>query len=80
MPRRNAPKNFFPGTGLPTVMRKNQPLVPRSHFGGKACASTAPWFRGQTLLVPGQGGGGGNHIHSSNCRRTELQDPPGQSR
>ena len=43
---------------LPTVVRKNQPLVPRSNFGGKVCARTAPWFRGQTLLVPGHGGGG----------------------
>ena len=59
MPRRNAPEIFSPrGTGLPTVMRKNQPLVPRSNFGGKACARTAPCFRSQTLLVPGHGGGG----------------------
>ena len=48
----------FPGTGLPTAVRKNQPLVPRSNFGGKVCARTDPWFRGQTLLVPGQRGGG----------------------
>ena len=48
---------FFRGTGLPSVMRKNQPLVPRSNFGGKACARTAPWFCGQTLPVPGHGGG-----------------------
>ena len=62
MPRRNARKFFFfRGTGLPTVVRKNQPLVPRSNFGGKACARTAPWFRGQTLLVPGHGGGGYDH-------------------
>ena len=47
------------GTGLPTVMRKNQPPVPRSKFWGEMCARTAPWFRGQTLLVPGHGGGGG---------------------
>ena len=59
MSRRNAPENFFfRGTGLPTVMHKNQPLVPRSNFGGKACAGTARWFRGQTLSVPGHGGGG----------------------
>ena len=66
MPRCNAPracpgamrrKFFFRGTGLPTVMRKTQPLVPRSNFGGKACARTARWFRGQTLPVPGHGGG-----------------------
>ena len=32
--------NFlFRGTGLPTVMRKNQPLVPRSHIAGS-------WARG----------------------------------
>ena len=30
-------KFCFRGTGLPTVMRKNQPLVPRSNFGGKVC-------------------------------------------
>ena len=60
MSRRNAPENFFfRGTGLPTVVRKNQPLVPRSNLGGKVCARTDPWFRGQTLLVPGHGGGGG---------------------
>ena len=59
MPRRNAPeKKISRSTGLPTVVRKNQPLVPRSNFGGKACARTAPWFRGQTLLVPGHGAGG----------------------
>ena len=59
MPRRNAPENIFPAVRgwLPTVVRKNQPLVPRSNFGGKVCARTAPWFRGQTLLVPGHGGG-----------------------
>ena len=56
--RRNAPENFFRGTGLPTVMRKNQPLVPWSNFGGKVCARTARWFCGQTLPVPGHGGGG----------------------
>ena len=54
-PRR---KFFFRGTGLPTAVRKNQPLVPRSNLGGKVCARTDPWFRGQTLLVPGHGGGG----------------------
>ena len=41
------------------VMRKNQPLVSRSNFWGEMYARTAPWFRGQTLLVPGHGGGGG---------------------
>ena len=50
---------FFRGTGLPTAVRKNQPLVPRSNLGGKVCTRTNPWFRGQTLLVPGHGGGGG---------------------
>ena len=58
MPWRNTLEKFFRGTGLPTVMRKNRPLVPRSNFWGKACARTAPWFRGQTLPVPGHGGGG----------------------
>ena len=58
MSRRNAPENFFSAVrGCPR--RKNQPLVPRSNFGGKVCARTNPWFRGQTLLVPGHGGGGG---------------------
>ena len=28
-------------------------------FLGKVCARTAPWLRGQTLPVPGHGGGGG---------------------
>ena len=51
-------KIFFRGTGLPTAVRKNQPPVPRSNFGGKVCARTDPWFRGQTLPVPGHGGGG----------------------
>ena len=32
-----------------------QPLGPRSHFGGKACARTNPWVCGQTLPVPGHG-------------------------
>ena len=50
-------KIVFRGTGLPTVMRKNQPVVLRSNFGGKACIRTTPWFRGQTLPVPGHGGG-----------------------
>ena len=48
---------FFRGTGLLMVVRKNQPLVPRSNFGGKACAGTTPWFSGRTLPVPGHGGG-----------------------
>ena len=40
MSRRNAPENFFfRGTGLPTAVRKNQPLVPRSNFAGS-------WTRG----------------------------------
>ena len=53
---------FFRGMGLPTAVRKNQPLVPRSNLGGKVCARTDPWFRGQTLLVPGHGGGGTKDI------------------
>ena len=60
-----AGKFFFRATGLPTVMSKNQPLVPPSNFGGKACTRTAPWFRGQTLPVPGHGGGGGAYPRSS---------------
>ena len=62
MSRRNALENFFfRGTALPTAVRKNQPLVPRSNLGGKVCARTDPWFRGQTLPVLGHGGGG---VHS----------------
>ena len=57
VPVQRAGKFFFRGTGLPTAVRKNQPLVPRSNLGGKVCARTDPWFRGQTLLVPGHGGG-----------------------
>ena len=59
VPAQRAGKFFFRDTGLPTAVRKNQPLVPRSNFGGKVCARTDPWFRGQTLPVPGHGGGGG---------------------
>ena len=71
MSRRNVPELFFRGTGLPTAVRKNQPLVPRSNLGGKVCARTDPWFRGQTLLVPGHGGGGGVSFRL----RTENRDP-----
>ena len=39
---------------LLTVMRKNQPMVPRLNFGGKVCVGTNHWFRGRTLPVPGQ--------------------------
>ena len=47
---RNAPENFFSAVrGCATTVRKNQPLVPWSNFGGKVCAGTEPWFRGQTL-------------------------------
>ena len=64
MSRRNAPENFFfRGTGLPTAVRKNQPLVPRSNLGGTVCARTNPWFRGQTLLVLGHGGGGYVYVY-----------------
>ena len=59
VPAQRAGNFFFRGTGLPTAVRKNQPLVPRSNFRGKVCARTDPWFRGQTLPVPGHGGGGG---------------------
>ena len=62
VPAQRAGKLFFRGTRLPTAVRKNQPLVPRSNLGGKVCARTDPWFRGQTLLVPGHGGGGGNTV------------------
>ena len=62
---------FFRGTGLPTVMRKNQPLVPRSNFGGKACARTSPWFRGQTLLVPGDGENWLAPVGGHGCRLKE---------
>ena len=57
VPAQRAGKCFFRGTGLPKAVCKNQPLVPRSNLGGKVCARTDPWFRGQTLLVPGHGGG-----------------------
>ena len=59
VPAQRAGNFFGRGTGLPTAVRKNQPLVPRSNLGGKVCARTNPWFRGQTLLVLGHGGGGG---------------------
>ena len=49
MPRRNAPDNFFfRGTGLPTVMRKNQPLVPRSNIAGSWTRGGGYW----TALIP----------------------------
>ena len=79
-----AGKKFFRGTRLPTVMRKNQPLVPRSNFGGKACARTARWFRGQTLPVPGHRGGGGTTQRAQNNVRGPKgalsRDPGGSLR
>ena len=33
---------FFRGTGLLTVLCKNQPRIPWSSFPGKACAGTSP--------------------------------------
>ena len=65
VPAQRAGKFFFRGTGLPTAVRKSQPLVPRSNLGGKVCARTDPWFHGQTLLVPGHGGGEGIIPHNS---------------
>ena len=41
-PRAMCRKIFSRGTGLLTVAHKNQPLVARSNFGGKACAGTNP--------------------------------------
>ena len=35
--------------------------------GGKVCARTAPWFRGQTLLVLGHGGQGAGMTRSFPC-------------
>ena len=64
VPAQRAGNFFFRGTGLPTAVRKNQPLVPRSNLGEKVCARTNPWFRGQTLLVLGHGGGG-YYVHSA---------------
>ena len=55
--------------GLPTVMHKNQPLVPRSNFGGKACAKP-PGSAVKHCWFLGTGGGGGvlilemGHRHS----------------
>ena len=59
MPRRNAPEKNFPRYGA--AHGRAQEPTPGSavKFWGKVCARTAPWFRGQTLLVPGHGGGGG---------------------
>ena len=61
--------------GLPTVMRKNQPLVPRSNFRGKAYTRTAPWFRGRTLPVPGHGGEGTCPHSSPSTRYISSRDP-----
>ena len=58
VPAQRAGKFFFRGTGLPTAVRKNQPLVPRSNLGGKRAQEPTPgsavkhcWF-----LDTGRGG------------------------
>ena len=64
MLRRNAPEIFFfRGTGLPTVMRKNQPLVPRSNFGAQELTpgSAVEHCR---FLDTGGGGGGAKFLAS----------------
>ena len=53
--------HFFSAVRGCAAVCKNQPLVPRSNFGGKVCARTDPWFCGQTLPVLGHGGGGGTN-------------------
>ena len=58
MPWRNVPENFFRGTVLPTVMRKNQPLVPRSNFGGKCAQEPPPGSAVKHCRFLGTGGGG----------------------
>ena len=50
--------HFFSAVRGCAAVCKNQPLVPRSNFGGKVCARIDPWFCGQTLPVLGHGGGG----------------------
>ena len=58
MPWRNAPGIFFRGTGLPTVMRKNKPLVPRSNFGGECAQEPPPCSAVKHCRFLGTGGGG----------------------
>ena len=58
-----AGKLFFRGTGLPTVMRKNQPLVPRSNFGAQ---EPTPGSAVEHCRFLDTGGGGTNrHTHSA---------------
>ena len=54
MPRRVG-NFFFRSTGLPTVMRKNQPLVLRSNFGVQ---ESTPGSAVEHCRVPGHRGGG----------------------
>ena len=64
-------KEFFRGTGLLTVVHKNQTLVPRSNFGGTVCARTKPW-----LPVPGQRGGGVRSFRGAVTSYNALIPPP----
>ena len=57
VPAQRAGKCFFRGTGLPTAVRKNQPLVPRSNFGGKVCARTDPGSAVKHCRFLDKGGG-----------------------
>ena len=59
VPAQYAGKIFFHRMGLPTVMRKNQPLVPWSNFGGKAYARTAFWLPSNIAGSRARGGGVG---------------------
>ena len=43
VPAQRAGKFFFRGTGLPTAVRKNRPLVPRSNIAGS-------WTRGGGII------------------------------
>ena len=59
MPRRIAPENFFRNTGLPTIMRKNQPLVRGRILGGKCAREPPPGSAAKHCRFLDTGGGGG---------------------
>ena len=56
--RSNAPENFFPQYWAAHGHAQEPTSGSAVEFWGKACAGTAPWFRGRTLLVLGHRGGG----------------------
>ena len=61
---------FFRGTGLPTVMRKNQPLVPRSNFGAQ---EPTPGSAVEHCRFLDTGGGGVTIFVIFDLRRTQVE-------